>query len=247
MRRIFPEPAEAVEVAAVYIGARRPPPPGRPWVMLDMIASADGAAAVEGRARGLGSPADRAVFFALRAMADVVMVAAGTVRAEGYGPPRLSEEAQAARIARGQPPLPRMAVVSGSLELDWGSPLFTDSPERPYVITAADAAGEGRRRAEAAAEVIATGSKGTADLADALARLGRDGARLVLSEGGPSLNGALLRDDLVDELDLTVAPSLVGGDAIRIVRGGAPPQPVRLPLAHALEEDGYLFLRYARA
>ena len=247
MHRIFPEPVEDVEVGPLYAAAPRPEPPGRPWVMLNMVASADGAATAEGRSGGLGSSGDRAAFFALRAAADVIMAAAGTVRIEGYGPARLNAEAQAERGVRGQAPLPRIAVVTGSLRLDWDSPLFAESAERPYVITAADAPAEALARAGAVAEVIATGDGGRVDLADALARLGRAGARLVLCEGGPSLNGALLRAGLVDELNLTVAPALAGGEAIRIVRGEAPEASTPLRLAHVLEEHGSLFLRYVRA
>src|SRR2546423_15318466 len=101
-----------------------------------MISSVDGAAAVEGRSGGLGGPADRKVFAALRSLADVVLVAAGTVRAENYGP--------------GKVPI---AVVSGSLRLDWDAPFFTAATHRPIVVTASRAPAAAVQQAEAGARV----------------------------------------------------------------------------------------------
>ena len=104
MRRLCPEPTEGIEPLDAY--ADLPPAEGRPAVRLNMIASLDGATAVDGTSGALGGPADRRVYLALRALADVVLVAAGTVRAEGYGPPSLPGDLAAARRRAGRNPAP---------------------------------------------------------------------------------------------------------------------------------------------
>jgi riboflavin biosynthesis pyrimidine reductase len=189
MRRLFPEPAEGIAPLDAY--ADLPPAEGRPAVRLNMIASVDGATAVDGTSGGLGGPADRRVYLALRALADVVLVAAGTVRAEGYGPPALPDELAAARRRAGRGPGPRIAVVTRSLDLDWDADLFVraDPRARPIVLTTSDAPAAGRAPAERVAQVLAAG-EGSVDLGGALAALGEGGARSVLAEGGPSLNRA---------------------------------------------------------
>lgn len=245
MRQLFPETVNDVDVEALYLSADRTHDRDRPWVIVGMIESVDGAATTKGLSGGLGGAGDKRIFRALRSLPDVILVAAGTARAEGYGPVRLGEDVQAERRARGQEPVPRLAIVSGSLDLEWASPLFTESSPAPLIITATDADEDALDRARDHADVVALG-RGRADLAAGLRELARRGAGIVLCEGGPSLNGAMLRDDLIDELALSLAPALVGGDGIRICRGDAPPAPKSLDLAHALEDEGYLFLRYVR-
>jgi riboflavin biosynthesis pyrimidine reductase len=191
-----------------------------------MIGSLDGATAVDGRSGGLGGPADRKVFAALRSLADVVLVAAGTVRAENYGPGTLP-----------------IAVVSGSLRLDWNTPFFTAASHRPIVITAGRAPVAARQQAEAVADVLLAGDV-EVDLGQAVAQLGERGFAHVLAEGGPSFNGTLAAAGLLDELCLTIAPVLVSGDTRRILAGPSLQPPPDLQLRSLCEEDGYLFLRY---
>jgi riboflavin biosynthesis pyrimidine reductase len=241
MRRLHPNPVDPVDPLEAY--GDPPSATGRPGVRLNMIASADGAAALGGRAGGLAGAGDRALFRALRSLADVVLVGAGTVRAEGYGPPKLPDRLAAERRRRGQEPLPRIAVVSRSLVLDWDSPLFAEPASRPIVVTAASAPPDGLARAGEVAEVVVAGAD-QIDLGRALALLGDRGAGTVLCEGGPTLNGHLAAAGLVDELCLTVAPLLTGGGAMRIVTGAVPGPPPEMRLASVCEEDGYLFLRY---
>src|SRR3954454_7981907 len=105
-------------------------------VTANMVAGLDGSAAVDGRVAGLSNAADRALFQQLRAEADVVLVGAGTVRAERYGPVRLTDAQVAARVDAGRAPRPPIAVVTRSLRLDWTAPLFADATSpRPLVIT----------------------------------------------------------------------------------------------------------------
>ncbi len=219
-----------------------PPPASRPYVFLNMVTTADGAAHIKGRTSGMGSEADRLAFRRLREHCDAVLVGAGTVRAERYGPPRLDPEAQGRRRERGLTPLPRMVVVSRSLDLDAGSRLFSDPTNRPVVLTAEDADPERRARLASVAEVLGFGTGGV-DLQAALGWLRGRGVRWLLCEGGPTLNAHLLADGLVDELFLTVGSLLTGGDAGRIVAGPLP-SVLRLHLLELRELRGELLLRY---
>jgi riboflavin biosynthesis pyrimidine reductase len=224
VRQLLPEPIDSVEPLEVYRDL--PLVEGRPVVRLNMISSVDGATALDGRSGGLGGSADRKVFAALRSLADVVLVAAGTVRAETYGPGTLP-----------------IAVVSGSLRLDWDAPFFTAATHRPIVVTSGRAPADGVKRAADVADVLVAGDA-EVDLARAVAMLGERGFGHVLAEGGPSLNGALAAAGLLDELCLTLAPRLVSGDAKRIVTGPPLTPSPELVLRSLCEEDGYLFLRY---
>ena len=106
MRRLWPDPTDIDDVAAFVAADARPTPVGRPWLLVNMITSLDGAVTVGGLSGGLARPADKEMFTALRAVGDVVMAGAGTVRAEGYGPARPSAAARAARRERGQDEVP---------------------------------------------------------------------------------------------------------------------------------------------
>lgn len=245
MRQLLPVPGDVDPVAA-YLAAPRPAPAGRPWVTMSMVASIDGATAIQGRSGPLGGEPDRAVFRAVRAIADVVLVAAGTARVERYGPVRLPAPATAARADAGRSPgPPRLAVVSRSLDLDLAR--AAQAPVRPLVLTTEDADPARRAAVAELAEVRAYGH-GSVALAPALADLRADGAGVVVCEGGPSLNASLVEADLVDEWCLTLAPSVVGGDSRRVV-DGAPElgdAGQALDLVSLLEEDGVLLGRWVR-
>lgn len=246
MRRLWPDQGEVDDIAALVAAEVRPPPAGRPWVLVNMVASLDGAISVAGRSGGLGGPADKAAFSALRGVADVVMAGAGTVRAEGYGPARPSATTRAARRARGQAEAPRIAVVTRSLHLDLATPLFTEPDEPTIVITCATADSARQAAAAEVAELLVAGDQ-VVDLPDALAQLGARGVGVVACEGGPSLNGDLLVADLIDEWDITVSPLLVGGAAGRSSRGPDLADPAAMRLDRMLEADGFLLMRWLRA
>src|SRR6478752_1965536 len=152
--RLLPLPAaEALtdaELVALYDR-----PNGSPWVRVNFVSSVDGAATVDGLSGGLGGDADHRVFGLLRRLCDVVLVGAGTIRAEGYGPMRVDEPSQAARAAAGLTPHPVFAIVSARLDLDPRSPLFQDAPERPIVLTSAAAPPDRRSALAAFADLIA--------------------------------------------------------------------------------------------
>ena len=246
MRALLPEPRADVDAADYYGADDRPVPDGRPWVYANMVSTTDGAGTFNGLTAPISSPTDKAIFSLLRALADVILVGAGTMRTETYGPARTPQRYQDERVARGQRPLPAIAVVTGSLQLDWGSPFFVEAKARPLVITMAASDAGARARAAEVADVVVAGDDAV-DLGGALAELRRMGHALVLTEGGPTLLGELVRGGLLDELCLTISPLIAAGDGPRIVDAPALPDPERLRLAHVLEEDGELFLRYLRA
>jgi riboflavin-specific deaminase-like protein len=217
-------------------------PPGRPYVALNMIASADGKATLGGRAGALGDQADREVFHHLRTQADAVMIGARTVAIEGYRrlvrDPTLREKRRKEGLAAD----PLACVVSGRLELPRELPLLEDESSRVVIVTAASGELDGRRAAQV--EYLRTPTPPR--LAPALARLRSDyGIRSILCEGGPTLNATLLAEGLVDELFLSIAPTLVGSaDAATIVGGPPLPRPVGLEVLSGLKSDNHLFLRY---
>lgn len=214
-------------------------------VRMNFVSSADGAVTLGGRSGALGGGTDRALMQVLRAMADVVLVGAGTVRAEGYGGVRVRDGDLEWRRSRGLEDQPALAVVSGELRLEPGDPVFAEAVRRPVLVTT-DAAADARGSLfEPVATVIACGGDAV-DLGMMLDAFVRRGWTQVLCEGGPHLFGALLADDLVDEVCVTVAPRFVGGEAGRIVQGVAEGDR-RFALAGVVTDDeGFAFLRYAR-
>ncbi|WP_442876007.1 pyrimidine reductase family protein [Amycolatopsis sp. NBC_01480] len=214
------------------------------FVQVNFVASADGAAAVDELSAGLSHPADKRVFLLARNLADVVLVGAGTARAEDYRGARSNPDRAARRARLGLAPTLPIAVVTRSGALDPGSRLFTDTAVPPIVVTTTKA--DTGALAEAGASVLTAGEDDV-DLPRALAMLAERGLRRVDCEGGPALFGALAAADRVDQLCLTVAPLLTGGGAGRIAAGPAVSPPRRLDLASILVEDGFTLLRYRRA
>ena len=213
-------------------------------VRVNFITSLDGAATVDGLSGGLGNEDDKLVFDTLRLLSDVIVVGAGTVRAEGYGGIRLSPADAAWRLGHGLPPQVPVAVVSSRLELEPGHPFFRDAAVRPIVVT--HAASPAGRRAELTevADVLVCGEKDL-DPTVMVAALAARGLSQILCEGGPHLFGALIAADCVDELCLTISPVLEGGAAGRIARGGSgATRP--MGLLHVLTAGDMLFLRYGR-
>lgn len=256
MRRLFPDLTADLDDEALA-AAYAHPPGASPHVRLNFVASVDGAVTVDGRAGGLGTPGDKRVFDLLRGLCDVLLVGAGTVRAEGYGPlrdPPRRPPAIAAGVAgsaagatagvAADRAVPPYAVVSGGLDLDPGWALFTESAARPIVVTRAAAPADRRAALAEVADVLVAGDE-RVDLAAAVEALARRGLRRVLCEGGPRLFGSLLAAAAVDELCLTVSPLLAGSGPGRIVSGEPLPERTRpVTLRHVLEDDGALFLRY---
>lgn len=194
-----------------------------PWLFVNMVTSIDGATTVDGRSSSLGDSQDLIVFRALRAAADVVLVAASTARAEQYKKPKLPDHLRSDRTERGQAEVPRIALVTGSLEFDIEP--FEDAP--PIVVTTEDSPLDRRMALAEQTDVLVCGAS-QVDMRQAISMLNEMGYGLILSEGGPSLNAQLATDDLIDEICVTIAPVLVSGDSKRIVDGSDP-----LPGGHA--------------
>ena len=220
---------------------------GAPWVRVNFASSIDGAVSIEGSSAALGTPADKTVFDVLRELADVIVVGAGTVRAEDYGGARSDEARREWRLARGLAAVPPIAVVSARASIDPTSRLLTDTSVAPLILTCAAAPAENKQRlADAGAEVLEVGAD-TIATTDILSTLDGLGLRRILCEGGPALFGQLIADDAVDELCLTISPLLTGGTSRRIA---VSPSGVRTPMARAhvlADDDGTLLTRWVRA
>jgi riboflavin biosynthesis pyrimidine reductase len=218
--------------------------PASRHVRANFISSIDGAIELDGLSRTLGGPADRDAFMSLRAVSDVVLVGAGTARAEGYGPIRLDDAAKGRRVERGLEPLPGLAIVSARGELDPQASIFA-ATERPIIITTASAAAARPDLAEIADVVVCGDDR--VDLKDMLDALSERGLMRVLCEGGPALLESLLVDHLVDELCLTLSP-VIAGSGHRSLTGDHPlVQAIKFELAGLIEGDGMLLTRYRRA
>ncbi|MGI5288594.1 pyrimidine reductase family protein [Nonomuraea polychroma] len=236
MRRIYPDIQDNPDIAQAYAY-----PEGRPWLRLNMVASADGAAWLKGRSGGLSSSGDKRIFQVLRGLADVVVAGASTVRKEGYGPVKPRDSW--AEIRAGRPDVPHIAVISRSLGFDLDDELFTAATTQTIVITCESAPHDRRKELARHNDVIVAGGD-SVDLRLAVAQLHERGLTRILCEGGPRVNAQLSACDLVDELCLSISPMLVGGGAARIQNGE--PAQVTLDLKQVLEEEGVLFCRYVR-
>jgi riboflavin biosynthesis pyrimidine reductase len=263
VRQIFPAGAGAPDIGPVPPGGPRrdagpavtalgalyayPAAAGvAPWLRASMVASVDGAASLGGRSGGLSGDADRLVFSVLRSLADVILVGAGTARAEGYRPVRPGEVWAALR--EGRAPVPPIAVVTGKLDLNDQAPLMAGSAEGARTIVLTTEAAPAARRAAVArrADVVVAG-RDTVSPAAAVAALAARGLRRVLVEGGPGLLGQITAAGLLDEVCVTVSPVLEGGHAGRILAPGGEGAVAGLGLAHVLEDHGFLLCRYLRA
>lgn len=244
MEQIFPSPVDDVDPVTLFPSEARPPHAERPWVMSNMISTIDGGIEVDGVSGGLGGPGDKQVFSAIRGLADVIVAASGTVIAEDYRKPQTPQRIQDMRVARGQAPFPRLAIVTRSLSIDPNHGVF-DPDARPIVVTHQGAPQDKR---EALAEVadIMTAGETEVVLHNALTQFAATGAKCVLVEGGPTLNGAFAEDDLIDEWSLSSSPLIVGGSGGRVVKSRNSFEPRRFRLDRTLHDDGFLFHRYLR-
>lgn len=223
----------------------------RPYLVLNMVSTADGRATVEGRSGPIGNAADRELFHGLRTAVDAVMAGAGTVRVERYRRLVRDERARQARRRRGLEEEPWACIVSGRLDLPDDIPILADPAARVVIVTSS-AASLPHAQKGAQVEYIRSREQGLLDLPSAMSELcQRFGIRTVLCEGGPHTNSRLLADGLVDELFLSLSSKLAGGDvtdeALRIVAGPAIDPPVEMELVSAFEHESHLFLRYRLA
>ena len=240
MRTILPSPGGELDLFGLA-GAYAYPRDA--WLRANFVASADGAAYIDGLSGGLSSADDKRVFGILRVLADVILVGAGTARAEEYKPARRRDSLAALR--EGRPAAPPIALVTRTLGLNLSSPLFAEAPRdaRTIVITCAASDADLRAETAKAADVIVAGDEAV-DLPEAVAALAERGLTRVLCEGGPTLFGDLSAAGLVDELCLSLSPTLAGPGAGRII-SGEHADARKLTLRQLIAaDDGFLFCRY---
>lgn len=246
--RIFPLPhvgaATDEQLLRWYDAAE--PPPDRPWVRFNFIASLDGSATLHGLSGALSGAADKRIFQLLRRHTDVILVGAQTIRSEGYGGHLLEPADVQWRREHGRPAHPPLVIVSGSLQLDPSGPVFTEAPVRPIIVAGRHVHPDRLREFEPVADLIICGQD-RIDVEMMLSELAGRGHRQVLCEGGPHLFGSFEQVHRVDELCLSLSPALVGGSDMRIAAGSVDPPSAAMSLSHVLESEGTLFLRYLAA
>jgi riboflavin-specific deaminase-like protein len=242
VRQIHPVSRD-IEPRQIYADAQFAPRPDRPYLALNFVTSLDGRVTVGGRAAGLGSAVDRQTMRQLRARADALLVGAGTLRAEPIDP-RVPPDLADLRETDGRPPQPLFVLITafGSLP---DRKVFHMADVQRLILSPRSADANRLRRIDPEAEIVVLGESWV-DLAEAMRYLRGRGIRSVMCEGGPSLAGGLMAAGLVDELFLTVAPTLVGGAGLRLLEGSfaAGGQQVAVDLVSAFEQNGELFLRY---
>ena len=252
MRQLLPVPGSDLSDAdldSIYGWPQWPSP--HPWLRVNMVSTVDGAAASpDGLSEGISSPADRRIFGRLRGLADAVLVGAGTVRSEGYRPARPKPDFADRRAQAGQTVVPVIAVVSRSLNLDLSLPLYTGPAVRTVVITSAQADSDRLKATREVCDVEMCGDA-SVDLQAAVRALNDRGLSRIHAEGGPTLLADLVAADLLDELLLTLSPTIAGGSfptgatVPRILEGASIPSGLRsVRLHHLLEEDSMLFASY---
>jgi riboflavin-specific deaminase-like protein len=243
LRRLHPDPAELTPMEAVG-GLRlgELAPPDRPYLVLNMVSTLDGRIAIDGRSGPIGDEADRELFHGLRTQADAVMVGAGTIRTERYGRIARKPERREQRVAEGLAPDPLAVIVSARLRVPVDLPLLQDPDSTVAILTAS----ADEPPPTPARVICLRGPAGVElELRPLLERLRAEhGVRSILCEGGPSLNESLIREGLVDELFLSIAPKLAGGPPLTVLSGDPLDAPLDCELVWLLEHDGHLFGRY---
>lgn len=226
------------------------PPPDRPYLYLNMVASADGKATVDGSERGLGSSGDKRIMQELRAHADAVINGASTLRVSGSSPLVRPDDMKALRRELGRKPQPLGVVVSESGDLPLDVPFFTSKEFDALVIVTEATPAERVAVLQATGRNVAIVPRGPGNGAAIAAVLRREyGIGYALVEGGPTLNAALFHAGVVDELFLTCAPWIVGGRESLTAVEGTPFHRATMPrlrlrdLLHSAPTDE-IFLRY---
>lgn len=218
-------------------------PEARRWVRAMMLHSLDGAVAgPDGRSGSISSPVDRQVLAEVRRLADAVVIGAETMRAERYSPMRAKPEAAGERAGGGQAIAPALVIVSASLDLPWDEPAFSESAITPIVVTGSGSDEQARGRAARYSDlVVVDGDVSAMTLLDALSTRG---LRRIVCEGGPRLLNLLLDADVIDELDYTIAPWIVGRAQETYAPPASPAQ--RFLPATMMTHEGFVFMRYLR-
>jgi riboflavin-specific deaminase-like protein len=243
-RQLLPG-AATVEVSELLesLDLSKADPAERPYTLVNFVASADGRATLGGRSGPLGDDGDRAMFHGLRERVDAVLAGTSTLRVERYGRILGKPERRERRVMSGRSAEPLAAVITRSGEIPTDIPLFNE-PEARIVVFSPTAIDVNDRAAQV--ELVPL-DRGELTLTTVMRQLRADHqVHTLLCEGGPTLFGALLQEGLVDELFITIAPTLAGGGhGPTISVGPELADPARLRLVWLLERNGSLYVRYA--
>lgn len=246
------------------VGALRdayPWPPAGAWTRVAMLRALDGGVVgPDGRSRSISSQADRAVLSEIRRLSDAIVVGAGTVRAEPYGPLRPDPgdaETARQRVGAGLAGCPVLVIVTASLDLPWEEAMFGQSAVRPIVVSTDDVRTDDVRGADQQAALARAREHADVhlvpgphiDVRHVVQFLHARGLRRLVCEGGPRLLSQFAAADLVDEVDLTLCPMMPTAGGVPL-----PPDPgvvafnspVRFELVNRFEIDSFLFVRYVR-
>ncbi|PQZ95915.1 hypothetical protein CQ018_01045 [Arthrobacter sp. MYb227] len=246
MQRIYPE-FKPSTTDNELLESYRAPTHERSFVRFNFVSTIDGAATHSGLSGALGSSADHRVFALLRRLADVILVGAGTIRAEGYEGELLDAPSKAWRLAHSMTEHPVLGIVSGRLDLDPGSELFTQNPGEILILTSAHADVQREKAFSEVAEVLrCPDPTGLVDPQWVQEVLAQRGHTMIHAEGGPQLLGAFHESGAIDSLCLTISPLVAGGTARRISSGSTQAPLRRMRLHSLLEEDGNLIAEYRR-
>jgi riboflavin-specific deaminase-like protein len=240
VRRMLPDEAETtVAEQLAELDLKELGPPERPYLILNFATTLDGRAAISGKSGAIGSDTDTEMLQRLRTRVDAVMIGAGTMRAERYGRMVSDPQFRAYRERTGLAHDPLAVIVSNRLEIPWDAPLFTDGGGRVVIFTASE-----QEAPESVTPVTVVRHPEGVDLDQALGWLRTErGIRSVLCEGGPTLHGRLREGGLADELFLTIAPKIAGGEGPRVLEGALADVDL-VELAWLLESESELFARY---
>jgi len=244
MHGIFPEPTPELSDTQLL---ERYAIDRRPYVRFNFVSSLDGSAQVGGVSAALGSAADQRLFKLLRRQASVVLVGAGTVRAEGYDGPLVDPESQIWREANGLGRHPALAILSNGLNISPTSAVVRNSPAPILLFTAVNVDPQTARHYPQHVQLIQVPQfNGLISATHVVQELTERGLECIHAEGGPTIFGQFIDQQMVDSLCLSISPQLIGGQGARIASGtGEHPQ--ALQLHSVLHEEGMLLTEYRRS
>lgn len=224
----------------VDVAGRYPWPTDRPWVRVMNATTLDGSVAGgDGRSRSISSPADRAAMAEVRRLCDAILIGGATLRAERYRPVVAIDPA--GRSASGLGAAPVLVVVTGTCDLPWEEPVFTDSQMRPLIVTSLGADDAHLTRARQNCDVLALPGS-TLRMRAVVDALRARGLMRIACEAGPRLVAQMIDEGVVDELDITFSPVFAGQTS----PGSPLTEPARWTLHEHWVVDGFLFTRYVR-